>query len=263
MIDPKTDMRLTILGSGTCVPSLERSACAALVQTGGANLLFDVGPGTMHRLLAAGVTVFDISHLFLSHFHPDHTGELASFLFSNKYPEGRRRKQPLALFGGNGFGQFMERLVSVYGNWIQLAPGMVETVELNNTAIASRPLGDLTVTWGPVSHNPESTAYRISGPGGRSIVVSGDTDYCESLITLAKEADILVCESAFPDELKTPGHLTPSGAAEIAARADVGRLVLTHLYPECDAVDIEAQCRKGWRGPLSIAQDLMTIDLDP
>ncbi|MDY6953524.1 MAG: MBL fold metallo-hydrolase, partial [Thermodesulfobacteriota bacterium] len=96
---------------------------------------------------------------------------------------------------------------------------------------------------------------------GCSVVYSGDTDLCENLVTLAKDADLLVCESALPDEMKVPGHLTPSLAGHIATRAGVKRLVLTHFYPECDTVDVFAQCRKTYQGDLVLAEDLMEIAL--
>ena len=82
---------VTILGSGTCVPSLKRSSCSVLMQIGGSRLLFDSGPGTMRRLLEAQTTIFEISHIFYSHFHPDHTGEFVPFIFATKYPDGSRR----------------------------------------------------------------------------------------------------------------------------------------------------------------------------
>ena len=88
----KNEMTTTILGSGTCVPSLKRSACSVFIETGGKKILFDIGPGTMRRLLEAQTQIWDISHIFISHFHLDHTGELASFLFSNKYADGSKRK---------------------------------------------------------------------------------------------------------------------------------------------------------------------------
>jgi len=254
------DIRITILGSGTCVPSLERGSCAMLAQTGGLNLLFDVGPGTMHRLLENDITIFDISMVFLTHFHPDHTGELASFLFSSKYTKGKQKKGPLTLFGGNGFSDFFARLKKVYGDWI--SPDHLEVVELDNTAIREMKIRDsFLLTYGPTAHSPESIAYRVTGPGGRSVVYSGDTDYCESLIVLADKADLLVCESALPDELKVAGHLTPSLAGKIASRANVGKLILTHLYPECEGVDILAQCRTQWAGAAAAAQDHMVIEL--
>jgi len=113
----------------------------------------------------------------------------------------------------------------------------------------------------PVDHNPESIAYRITSSGGISMVYSGDTDFSENLVTLSKDADLLICESALPDELKVKGHLTPSLAGEIAERANVRKLVLTHFYPECDQVDIEKECRKTYSGPLLLAEDLMQINL--
>ncbi|MBT8358194.1 MAG: MBL fold metallo-hydrolase, partial [Deltaproteobacteria bacterium] len=76
------DLNVTILGSGTCVPSLKRSSCSILLDVNGSKLLFDSGPGTMKRLLEVGTTIFDISFIFYSHLHPDHTGELVTFLFA-------------------------------------------------------------------------------------------------------------------------------------------------------------------------------------
>jgi ribonuclease BN (tRNA processing enzyme) len=114
-----------------------------------------------------------------------------------------------------------------------------------------------------VEHNEESIAYRITSSGGHSIVYSGDTGYSENLIDLAKNADLLICESAMPDSMQARGHLTPSLAGEIAARAGAGKLVLTHFYPECDQVDIEQECRKTYAGPLILAEDLLRIEIGP
>ena len=113
----------------------------------------------------------------------------------------------------------------------------------------------------PVEHIAGSLAYKVTSSGGRSAVYSGDTDFCENLVALSKDADLLICESALPDDLKVKGHLTPSLAGEIARRANVRKLVLTHFYPECDQADIEKECRKTWAGPLMLAEDLMQIEL--
>jgi len=113
----------------------------------------------------------------------------------------------------------------------------------------------------PMNHREESLGYRITDSNGKSIVYSGDTDTNENLVLLAKGADLLICESAMPDTLKVPGHLTPSLAGDMAARAHVKKLVLTHLYPECDRFDLAAQCRKTYQGPLLIAEDLMRMEV--
>lgn len=256
-----TDLNITILGSGTCVPSLKRSSCSILLDVNGSKLLFDSGPGTMKRLLEVGTTIFDISFIFYSHLHPDHTGELVTFLFATKYPDENSRTMPLTIIAGHGFSRFYNKLKNIYGNWIELSPGLVNIIELDNTGPDSFRFDDFTVKSLPVEHTDESIAYRINSAGGQSVVYSGDTDFSDNLITLAKDADLLVCESAMPDALKVKGHLTPSLAGEIATRANVGKLVLTHFYPECDHADIEKQCRKTWSGPLVLAEDLMNIDL--
>ncbi len=64
MSTDKTGIVVTILGSGTCVPSLQRGSCSVLMQIGTTRLLFDSGPGTMRRLLETGTTIFDLDYLF-------------------------------------------------------------------------------------------------------------------------------------------------------------------------------------------------------
>ena len=254
-------MIVTILGSGTCVPSLKRSSCAVLVEIDGAGLLLDSGPGTMRRMLRADKTLGEMSHIFYSHFHPDHTSELVPFLFASKYPETAQRRQPLTLVAGRGFLDFFKGLQAVYGEWIDIGPGLLEIIELDNMAEDACTFDRFTVESMPVAHRKESLAYRITDSGGKSVVYSGDTDVCDRLAVIAKETDLFICESALPDALKTPGHLTPSRAGESAAAAKVKKLVLTHLYPECDTVDIEKECRRTFGGPLVVAEDLMRFTL--
>jgi ribonuclease BN (tRNA processing enzyme) len=255
------EISVTVLGSGTCVPSLRRSSCSVLMQIKDSLLLFDSGAGTMRRLLEAGKTIFDISHIFYSHLHPDHTGELVSLLFANKYSGTTRRRIPITVVAANGFATFYKNLTAAYGNWIELDPEVFSIVELKKSVEDTCRFSDFTVTSRPVEHIESSIAYRITSDGGKTVVYSGDTDFSEDLITLSKNADILICEAANPDDLKVTGHLTPSLAGEIATRSNVGQLVLTHFYPECDQVDIEKECRKTYTGPLILAEDLMKIEL--
>lgn len=252
---------ITILGSGTCVPSLQRSSCSVLVETGNNKLLLDVGPGTMHRLMEAGHLIFDISHIFLSHFHPDHSGELVPFLFATKYPDKSQRKKTLTIIAGKGFASFYGLLQNVYGDWIEPAPGIMDIIEFSNTSRDTRRFTDFAVESRPVEHREESIAFRITDTRGKSIVYSGDTDVSDNLVALAKNADLFICEAAFPDKQKAKGHLTPCLAGEIASQAAVRQLILTHFYPVCDTVDIKKQCRRSYAGPLRLARDLLTIRL--
>lgn len=252
-------VKITILGSGTCVPSLKRGSPSILIQTGDNNILLDLGAGTIRRLLETGITITEVTHLFFTHFHPDHTGEFVSFLFATKYPETYGRKIPFIVAGGRGMKDFFHGLREVYGHWIELEPGIMELMEFGHDRSGHFDFGSFDVQALPMKHIESSIGFRIMFPDGISVVYTGDTDFCENAITIAGGADILICESALPDELKIPGHLTPSLAGKIATQADVKQLVLTHFYPECDSADIEAQCRKTYDGPLILAQDLMEI----
>ncbi len=232
-----------------------------LIETGASVVLLDSGAGTMRRLLEAGRSIFELSHIFYSHFHPDHSAELAPLLFATKYPDSRRRSRPLTICAGAGFGRFFSSLKRVYGRWIELEAGMLEVIELDTGGPDAARFEDFTVKTLPVDHNPESLAYRLTDTRGRSVVYTGDSDLCDNLTVIARDADLFICESALPDAQKVVGHLTPSLAGEIAGWARVGRLVLTHFYPECDQADIEQECRKTYSGPLVLARDLMRLEI--
>jgi len=262
MDENKIGITVTILGSGTCVPSLERSSCSVLVEAEDSKILIDCGPGTMRRLLENGTEIYDISHILISHFHPDHTGELMSFLFANKYPDGFRREIPLSIIGGSGLSEFYGGHKKIYGEWIDIVPNILNLIEIDKNN-RSKEFNDFTLEMIPVEHNEESLAFKIIGEKGTSLIYSGDTDYCSNLIDIAGDTDLLICESSLPDELKVKGHLTPSEAGEIASKANVKQLLLTHFYPECDKADIEKQCRRNYKGPLIIGKDLMKIYLAP
>ena len=255
------DIKVTILGSGTCVPSLRRSSCSVFVETGTQKIILDAGPGTMRRLLETGNEIFDITHIIFSHFHPDHTGEFVPFIFANKYPNENRRKVPLTLIGGKGFKEFFNCLKNVYGEWIELSPGIVNILELDNKKACTLDFQQFRLDSIPVNHRPESVAIKITSLNGYSLVYSGDTGFSQNLITLAFNTDLFICESAFPDNLEVQGHLTPSLAGEIATQAKVSFLVLTHFYPECDQFDIAKQCRRTYNGVFVPAEDLMTFEL--
>ncbi len=258
-IENRTDEDgIRILGSGTCVPSLERSSCAALVTAGSENILIDIGSGTIRQLLKSGYRITDIDAVFLTHFHADHSCELPALLFALKYPNLSVTKSRLRLIGGTGIMEFFSNLNHAFGN--HLAPrNFLEITELDEQTETLLRFQNLTVSYTKPAHKEESRAYRFTFASGFSMVYSGDTDFSENLIRLSKGADLLVAESALPDGEKVSGHLTPSLAGEIAQKAEVKTLVLTHFYPECDGVDIESQCRKTFSGNILQARDLMQI----
>lgn len=251
-------IKVTILGSGTCVPSLTRNSCSALVRGKSSHILLDAGPGTMGQLLKLGVHINEIDIILLSHFHLDHCAELAPFLFATKYP-GFKRKKKITLMGGKGLKTFFENLNTAFDHTFEIPEDYFQIIELKEKGSLNTNLENIQLDYAGVQHRAESLAYRLTDETGFSIVYSGDTDYCAQLVDLSRESDILICESALPDGQKVLGHLTPSIAGKIATKANVKKLVLTHFYPVCDDVDIKAQCRNTFAGPLVLAEDLLNL----
>ncbi len=255
----KQDISVTILGSGTCEPSLARSSCSVMMKTGKSTLVFDIGPGTIRRLLEAGTKISEVSHIFLSHLHPDHTSDLVPFLFTTKYGPEQSRKIPLTIVAAKGFLSFFNDLNKVYKDWLALPRNIMTIVEMDNKNPDHYESEGFKVDSMPMRHREESIGYRITGPDGTCVVYSGDTEYNENLVALAKDAHLFICESAFPDGVDATMHMTPSLAGKAACLANARQLVLTHIYPVCDKTDIIAQCRKTYSGPLIIAGDLLRI----
>src|SRR5262245_20592758 len=114
-------MQLTVLGSGTAAPSLKRAPPGYLLEVGADRVVLDAGPGTLRRLLEAGVTHDQVTHIFCTHNHLDHSGELAAWLFASAIPATGRRA-PLTIAGSAGFMRMLSSLRALYGHWLD-APG--------------------------------------------------------------------------------------------------------------------------------------------
>lgn len=252
--------RLTILGSGTAAPSLRRGASGHLLSLGEDRLVFDTGPGTLDRLLKAGVSPHEVTHLFYSHNHLDHTGELAAWLFAARLPHAPR-SQPLTIAGSAGFIEMLGALHAAYGHWIEPATYRLDRVALDAVARTTFRAKGWSVQAFPVDHIASSVGYRVTLHDGKTFVYTGDTGPCEGLVDLCRDADLLLIEASMPDGAGIPGHLTPSLAGDAATRAGARRVVLTHFYPPCDRVDMLEQLRKNWDGEATLAEDGMSIDI--
>lgn len=250
-------MELIILGSGTAIPLNHRASPSLAIVIEGQLILFDMGPGTLRQLTKAGLNHEDITRIFITHFHPDHTAGLIHFLFVTKSPSIFKKRNPFVIAGARGLKKFINRLQGAYGDWLNLPPEIIKIEELDWHENIIRDYPGFRIIAQPVRHTPESLAYRVEDQQGKSFVYSGDSGFCEGLVDVAKGTDLLVLESSFPDGEEVEGHLTPSQAGRIATLANVKRLVLTHFYPECLATDITAQCRKSYKGKLTLGSDLL------
>lgn len=250
-------MKVTILGSGTAVPSLKRNSAAVLLQYDAVNCLVDFGYGTVHQLLRLGLTYHDIHRVFFTHNHPDHLCDLIPFLFATKYHEDPRTRN-LGIVGAPGFKKFYEGLTDQFQHWLTPDRYRVELVEQDEETLT---YDGLSVTTRKVKHMELSRGYRFTSPGGQTVAVSGDTDYCEEMIELGKNTDLMVLECSFPDSMKMAGHLTPLEAGWLARKAECKKLCLTHFYPPCDLEEVRKVCAQEYDGKIYLAEDLMTFEL--
>jgi ribonuclease BN (tRNA processing enzyme) len=248
---------LTIIGSGTGVPSLRRGSPGLVVLSDSTRLLIDSGPGALRKMLEVEITYQDIDILLYTHIHPDHVSDLVHILFACKYADLPREKELLCI-GGPGFKSYFEKLKNLYDPWIEPQSYRLTIKEISREPFFYR---DLRILSKPMAHISESVGYRIELKEGKSIAISGDTDYCQNIIDLASEVDLLILECSFPDGKKVEGHLTPSLAGRIALESHCRKLVLTHLYPVCDQFDVVGQCKKIFQGQISLGEDLMRIKI--
>jgi ribonuclease BN (tRNA processing enzyme) len=246
-------MEITVVGSGTVVPRLERRQSCVVVESGGETLVFDLGSGAMRGMLHAGLDPFAVDRIFFTHFHPDHTVDVVPLLFSIKYGAREDRSYPLYLTGPEPFQDFWTSLTEVWGEWM-VGEYPTRVSELPHECPSPIELPGCRLSWAPAEHRPESIAYRLDGEGG-AFVYTGDTEYSGSVVEFARGAHTLLVECSFPDDDPVPGHLTPSGVARIASEAGVERVVLTHIYPAADALDLPAEIHRGYDGEVMVAED--------
>lgn len=247
-------MILTVIGSGTAVPSIERGSPCCHLAAGDKSIVFDLGSGSVRRLWMEGVDVRRVDVLALSHFHPDHTADLVPLLFALRNPEfacdGR-----MLLAGPSGLKEYLSLLESIYGDWIRPPRLRLQVVELGDEPLR---IGGLTLAAALSGHTRDSLAFRVDHEQC-SVVYGGDSVTCDSLIRLAAHADLLVLESSFPEGAPSDGHMTPVAAAGVAAAAKAKKLLLTHFYPAADRTDCLSPAQRCYDGEVVLAEDGLRI----
>ena len=249
-------VKLTVLGSGTCVPHKKRGSSGYLLSTDTGAALFDCGNGAVWKLEKIGVDYLEIDNVFITHFHPDHTSDLIPLLFATRYPYGKKRVKPLGIWGPEGFSEFVEKLRAPYGNWVR-----PELVEIHEMGKKKQEISDLEIKTFKTVHTENSVGYVIHALG-KKIVYTGDTGYFPGLRKAASEADIFVTECALPDSEKMAVHMTPSDIAEILRGSGPKKIVLSHLYPSMDGRDLPEEIKTlsgNSETEIIVAKDLMEI----
>jgi ribonuclease BN (tRNA processing enzyme) len=250
-------MKLTVLGSGTSVPNLQRNSAGYLLEENGQRFLIDFGYGNIHQLLRLGITYHDIDRIFFTHPHPDHMCDLIPFLFASKYPLDPRTRD-LPIIAGPGFAEYFERMMQAFNHWLSPDSYKVQIIELDKE---KREFDGLEVTAGKVQHIEMSRGFRFTNVEGKMVTFSGDTDYCDEIVELGRRADLLILECSTPDDMKVEKHLTPELCGRIAREAGCKTLLLSHFYPPCEMSSVLASCQREFSGKIILADDLTTVDL--
>jgi ribonuclease BN (tRNA processing enzyme) len=239
-----TFMKLTVLGSGTSVPHPLRSSSAYWLETGKGSLLLDCAASAVHRMAEEKLDWAGLDAVWISHFHLDHAGGLAPFLFGTKYaPETRKREKPLKIFGPEGLKKLLENFDAANDYGLFEQPFPVEIIEVE-------PLEKFEILPGAEAvacktpHTKESCALFIRDESGKRLVYTADTGVEKTLGALARNVDLLVIECSFVRDKPVEKHLELADAMYLVRMAEPKRVVLTHLYPEWDDVDFKSEVEK-------------------
>lgn len=241
-------MRLTVLGcSGSVVGPDSPASGYLLTEPGTPPLVIDFGGGVLGAL-QRHVDPNQVN-ILLSHLHADHCLDLPGLFVWRRY-------HPIPA---------TERGV-IHGpsdTWTRLAAASAPAGgELDDFTdlfdvrpwVDGEPVefGTLTVTPRLVSHPTESYGMRVSDSDGITLVFSGDTGVCESVVDLARGADVFLCEASWTHAPDRPPHVHLSGteAGQVAREAGVGELLLTHIPPWTPREDVIAEAKAEFDGPV-------------
>jgi ribonuclease BN (tRNA processing enzyme) len=242
-------MRLTVLGCAGSFPAADAACSAYLVEAAGFALMLDFGTGSLSALQRYA-DLRRVDAILLSHLHCDHMLDACSYVVVRRYaPDGPYPTLPV--YGPAGV---RERLVAAYGSPDE---GPLEDVYSFHTIVPGTfTVGPFTVTTERVNHPVETFGVRLEY-GGRALAYSGDTGPCDALVRIAQRADVFLCEASYIDgEDNPPGlHLTGREAGEAAAKAAVGRLLLTHLVSAWgDPMATHGAAKGTFPGPVHLAR---------
>jgi len=246
-------MELVVLGSGTVAPSPHRTAPAHWVSAGDVRVLLDCGAGMLHRAARHGVPWPGVTHVALTHFHPDHWGELPMLLFALRWGTLPARSTVLRVIGPAGLRTRLTVLAGALGDWV-LEPGYpLEVLEIAPGERLELAPGVHLEAW-KTPHTDESLAYAVQDAEVR-LVYTGDTGPSDDLARFAKGCDLLLAECSLPDDQAIGIHLTPSQAGALARAAGARGLVLAHMYPAIEGTDPASVAARAFGGRVTAAND--------
>ncbi len=238
-----------MIGCSGSLAGPDSPASSYLVSADGFHLVLDLGSGALGTL-QRHLKITEIGAVGLSHLHADHCLDLCGLYVAVKYAPSGPLPHRIPVFGP---ADTPGRMARAYD--LPEEPGMSGEMDFIEWK-PEQQIGPFTVRTTRVAHPVPAYAMRVEYDG-RALVYSGDTGPTDALVDLARGADVLLCEAALrEDEPDVPPdlHLTGSQAGEVAARAEVGRLIVTHVPPWYDREAQAAAARTTFSGEVVPAE---------
>jgi ribonuclease BN (tRNA processing enzyme) len=244
-------MRIHFLGSGDAFGSGGRFNTCFLVARDGGSFLIDCGASSLIAMRRFGVDPNAVRTIFVSHLHGDHFGGLPFFILDAQFYS--RRMGPLTLVGPAGFRERLAQAMEVFFPGSSAAARKFEVDIVEVAAGERREVNGVGLTSVEVKHacGAPPLALRLACDG-RTIAYSGDSEWTEALVEIARGADLFIVEALSFDK-KIPHHLDYASLRANAAGLGAKRIVLTHLGPEMLARAAAAEHEAAYDG--------MTIEL--
>jgi ribonuclease Z len=302
----KDALYVVTTGTGAPMPDPSRVGPQVVVVANGQKLVFDTGPGSTRNIEISQIGVGEIDAVFLTHYHSDHIGDLGELFLKRWGTEGL--SSPLPVYGPPGVDKVVEGFELAYelDKGYRVAHHGEETMpssgfggdpivfdlgkELTSSNVVYQQDGVEVVAFN-VDHSPvfPAVGYRVNYKD-RSVIISGDTIYTESLVEHAKDADLLVSEVLNHDlsqlisditeadennasevaEDILDYHISPEQVGMWATKSGVSHVLATHILPPVPVAFLEnpflKDLRDNFKGPVRMANDgtlaIMPVDSD-
>lgn len=276
---PSGRTQIVLLGTGTPNAEPDRSGPAVAIVVNDVPYLVDFGPGVVRRAEAAhrkgvrGLAVQNLRRAFVTHLHSDHTAGYADLVLT---PWVLGRKDPLDVYGPPGLKEMTDHIVMAYREDIMARLDGSEPANQTGFRVNAHEIEpgeiykdpNVAVTAFPVRHGSWRHAYGYSfQTPDRTIVISGDTTACRSVIEACQGCDVLIHEvySQAGFATREPAwqkyhsefHASSRDLAELAAKAKPGLLILYHqLIWSSTEEELLNEIRKGYKGKVVSGRDL-------
>jgi ribonuclease BN (tRNA processing enzyme) len=246
-------MLITVLGGCGAWPAAGEACSGYLVDQGGFRLLVDPGYATLPRLLMR-TAADEVDAVLVSHGHADHCADLHPLLRARAF-----RDDPAPALPVYALPNAVDAVLALDGSG-----SLRDACQVREFTAGSRfGIGPFQVETWLLPHWVPNAGLRLTA-GGQVLSYTGDTGPSPDLIALARDADLFLAEATFamqvPDR-SAPYLSSARQAAENAAKAGVGRLLLTHLWPGTAPEKVADAAREAFLGPVEVARGGLRVDL--